>query len=337
MPANSISIKANNHRIYQCFEHKKKQLLSEVIEENAGADILIITSKNASKLKEHINNPQIRVMSDEELSEMPDTKCEVLINFDLPQNAQSYFERVSKATIKAVAIVDIAEQKLLYPIETIIGRVIKQEIRSGYGYVTKKDIANAKLKEELKAMRQKEKEKKELPPKRDFKSKRAEEDKPKRDFKPRTENGEKREFKPKRDDDKPKRDFKYKAENGEKKEFRPKRDEADKPKRDFKPRTENGEKREFRPKKNDDKRDFTPKKDEGEKRSYKPDEKKNDSWAKKKKTNTYLGHDENGKAKFSAKSGERNHRYDGSKKETFDAPKKPARTIIIKERKKEEK
>ncbi|MDD3059387.1 MAG: hypothetical protein PHW94_00415 [Sulfurimonas sp.] len=286
MPANSISIKANNHRIYQCFEHKKKQLLSEVMEENAGADILIITSKNAGKLKEHINNPQIRVMSDEELSEMPQTKCEVLINFDLPQSAQSYFDRVSKATVKAVTIVDIAEQKLLYPIETVIGRVIKQEIRPGYGYVTKKDIANAKLKEELKAMRQKEKEKKELPPKRDFK---------------------------------------------------PKREDGDKPKRDFKPRTENSEKKEYRPKRDDDKRDFRPKKDEGEKRSYKPDEKKNDSWDKKKKSNTFLGHDETGKAKFSGKSGERNHRYDGTKKETFDAPKKPARTINIKERKKEEK
>ena len=326
MPANSISIKANNHRIYQCFEHKKKQLLSEVMEENAGADILIITSKNAGKLKEHINNPQIRVMSDEELSEMPQTKCEVLINFDLPQSAQSYFDRVSKATVKAVATVDIAEQKLLYPIETVIGRVIKQEIRPGYGYVTKKDIANAKLKEELKAMRQKEKEKKALPPKRDFKSKRAEEDKPKRDFKPKREEGEKKEYRPKREDgDKPKRDFK------------PKREEGEKPKRDFKPRTENGEKKEFRPKRDDDKRDFRPKKDEGEKRSYKPDEKKNDSWAKKKKSNTFLGHDENGKAKFSGKSGERNHRYDGTKKETFDAPKKPARTINIKERKKEEK
>ncbi|MDD5203506.1 MAG: hypothetical protein PHH41_10220, partial [Sulfurimonas sp.] len=159
-------------------------------------------------------------------------------------------------------------------------------IRPGYGYVTKKDIANAKLKEELKAMRQKEKEKKELPPKRDFK---------------------------------------------------PKREDGDKPKRDFKPRTENSEKKEYRPKRDDDKRDIRPKKDEGEKRSYKPDEKKNDSWDKKKKSNTFLGHDETGKAKFSGKSGERNHRYDGTKKETFDAPKKPARTINIKERKKEEK
>ncbi|MDD2905526.1 MAG: hypothetical protein PHC74_04435, partial [Sulfurimonas sp.] len=122
-----------------------------------------------------------------------------------------------------------------------------------------------------------------------------------------------------------------------KRDFKPKREDGDKPKRDFKPRTENSEKKEYRPKRDDDKRDFRPKKDEGEKRSYKPDEKKNDSWDKKKKSNTFLGHDETGKAKFSGKSGERNHRYDGTKKETFDAPKKPARTINIKERKKEEK
>ncbi len=42
------------------------------------------------------------------------------------------------------------------------------------------------------------------------------------------------------------------------------------------------------------------------------DEKRKKAWAKQKKESTYLGKDEDGKAIFSGKTGERNHRYDGT-------------------------
>ena len=58
---------------------------------------------------------------------------------------------------------------------------------------------------------------------------------------------------------------------------------------------------------------------------------KDDKWAKKKKTpNQFLGKDENGKAIFSGKSGDRNHRYDGTPRDKYDAPKKVGRKINIK-------
>jgi len=77
------------------------------------------------------------------------------------------------------------------------------------------------------------------------------------------------------------------------------------------------------------------------KREYKKDDKKDfkksdssDKWAKKKKEpNKFLGYDENGKAKFSGKSGDRNHRYDGTQHDKYDAPKKVGRKISIKQRK----
>ena len=298
MPAKAITVKSNSHRIYQCFENKKKQLLGELLEQNKNLNILVVTSKNAKGLKEL--HPNVKILSDEELAELPDLTCEYLINYDLAQTPQNYLKRVAMATGQSVAIVDINEQKLLYPIEITLGRVIKQEALPGYGYVTKKDIINAKKKEELREMRKKENEKKEERNSRDFKPKK---------------------------NDKEKREFRAKKEDGEKREFRPKR--------------EDGEKREYKPKSTDDKkRDFRPKTNDGEKREYKPrsaeGEKKSDAWANKKKaSNKFLGHDESGKAKFTGKSGERNHRYDGSKKEVFDAPKKPARTINIKARKPE--
>jgi len=312
MPAKAITLKSNNHRIYQCFENKKKQLLSELIEQNKNLDILVATSKNAKGLKEI--HPDVKILSDEELAELPELKCEYLINYDLAQTPQDYLSRVARASQQSVAIVDIAEQKFLYPIETTLGRVIKQEALPGYGYVTKKDIINAKKKEELREMRKKEAEKKEEKGGRDFKPKKS---------------------------DKEKREFRAKKEDGEKREYKPRNAEGEK--REFRPKTNDSEKREYKPKSFDDKkRDFKPKTNDGEKREYKPrnaeGDKKNDAWAKKKKASSkFLGYDETGKAKFTGKSGERNHRYDGSKKEVFDAPKKPPRAINIKARKPEEK
>ena len=71
------------------------------------------------------------------------------------------------------------------------------------------------------------------------------------------------------------------------------------------------------------------------KRSF--DKPKDDKWAKKKKApNQFLGKDDNGKAIFSGKSGDRNHRYDGTPRD--DRPQKVGKKISIKARKpKEEK
>jgi len=66
------------------------------------------------------------------------------------------------------------------------------------------------------------------------------------------------------------------------------------------------------------------------------DEKRKKAWAKQKKESKYLGKDEDGKPIFSGKSGERNHRFDGTprsddekkenprfKKKSYDSEKKP--------------
>ena len=76
------------------------------------------------------------------------------------------------------------------------------------------------------------------------------------------------------------------------------------------------------------------------KKEFKKDFDKSDSsdkWEKKKKApNKFLGKDDNGKAIFSGKSGERNHRYDGTPKDKYAAPSKVGRKISIKSRKPKE-
>lgn len=84
-------------------------------------------------------------------------------------------------------------------------------------------------------------------------------------------------------------------------------------------------------------RDFKKDGKKFDKKSDKKPDAKDDRWAKKKKApNKFLGKDENGKAIFSGKSGERNHRYDGTPRDKYDAPKTTGKRINIKARKPKE-
>ncbi|MEN4045294.1 hypothetical protein [Sulfurimonas sp. NWX367] len=234
MPAETIAIKPNNHRIYPCPDDKKTELLNKIIEENKNEDILIVCANNSQALKEELDNKEIPVIEDRELVKNKDLTCGFLISYDMPIKAIVYIARVSKATHKAVMLLDESEQKALHAIETLLGRAIKQERVTGFEY-PQKESKNS--------------------------------DEPKRK---KLSKDEIREVAKKR----------YESSTQEKPKF-------DKPKGDF----------------------------------TKDDEKEN-KWAKKKKApNKFLGKDENGKAKFSGKSGERNHRYDGKPREKLTGKK----------------
>ena len=247
MPADSLSIKPNNHRIYQCPTHKKLELLNKVVLDNVDADILIVCSKEPQVITNALQNKAIKVMEDRELIKKKDLKCEMLISYDLPIKNIVYMARVAKATNKAILLLDATEQKELYQIEMLLGRAIKQEKIEGFEYekLPSKDTAAGRKsmsKEQIKEVAKKRYEEKTQEPKE--------------------------------------------------KTYKPKKDYGD----------------------------------EGKK-----------NWDKKKKSpNKFLGKDENGKAIFSGKSGDRNHRYDGTPRDKWDAPKKTGRTINIKARKPKE-
>jgi len=281
MPDDQISLKHNKHRIHPCPNDKKLSLLNLLIAQNATLDIVVATAEDTQAIKEAITASNVKVLNDKELLKLPELRCKLLISYDLPSTAILYMARVAKATEGTIILLDKDEQKQLYPIETLLGRVIRQEIVAGFEYAVEE-----KIKREQKPF-----------------------DRPKRD-------GERSERKPfeKPKYDKPKRD----SEKPERKPFdKPK---YDKPKRDG----ESSERKPF------DKPKFDKPKRDGEKSEQKAyDKPKRDD----KKSNKFLGKDESGKAKFSGKSGERNHRYDGTPKEKYEAPKNVGRKISIKERK----
>ena len=273
MSANTITIKPSNHSIYQCPIEKKIGLIDKIVEENKKLDIVVVCSSDVDALRESLANKDIRVVEDRELVKDKEFKCEFIIGYDMPIKAIVYMARVSKATKKAVMLLEESEQKGVHSIEMLLGRAVKQESIEGFMYPVV--------------------EKKEEDPNR---------------RKPLTKE-QISEIAKKRHEDATRE--KPKFEKSDKPKFDKKRD-------DFK-------KGDF---KNGDKKDFSK-----EKRKSGSD----DKWAKKKKApNKFLGKDENGKAIFSGKSGERNHRYDGTPRDQYDAPRKVGKKISIKARKPKE-
>lgn len=250
MSENSITIKPNNHRIFQCPSDKKIELLNDIIEQDKKLDIVVVTSGDAEELKAKLESNSVRVITDRDMVKDKELTCQYLISFDLPIKAIVYMARLSKASQQAVALIAQEEQKDLYPIEMLLGRAIKQEVVEGYEYP---------------------------------KIERAEESKPK-------------------------------AKKLTKEEI-----------------TDIAKKRH---------EDATVERVKKESDSYKKpkfDKTSDNKWEKKKKSpNKFLGKDENGKAIFSGKTGDRNHRYDGTPKDRYSAPKKVGKKISIKARKPKE-
>ncbi|MFA5460794.1 MAG: hypothetical protein WC274_01790 [Sulfurimonas sp.] len=323
MSSTKIIIKHNKHRIHPCPNDKKLSLLTLLLEQNRTLNILVASSKDIELTKEVTEAKNVTVVNDDELVSQPDLMCDLLISYDLP-SADIYMSRLSRAKEGAIILLDISEQQNLYPIETILKRVIRQDILVGYEYEPqeKMKIAQKSLQKEKSVYKfdpdasdKPSYEKTQTEYKKSFDKPRFDKpkwDKPKRD----AEGSERKTFdkpkfdKPKYDKpkyDKPKRD----GENSERKPF-------DKPKWD-KPKSD-GESSERKP---FDKPKWDKPKYDGEKKYDKSG----------KKPNKFLGKDDSGKAKFSGKSGERNHKYDGKPRENIEAPKNVGRKITIKERK----
>ncbi len=190
MPTATILIKPNNHRIYRCPQDKKEDLLNKIIEENNSKDILVACLAKPEVLKAKLQNQNIRVIEDRELIQNRELTCEFLISYDMPIEATVYVERVSKATNKAVMLLDESEQKALHHIERLLGRAIKQEQVVGFEYPQKtkklldrsvgKKLSKEEIKEVAKQRYEKstqEKPKFEEKPKHRFKSDEKKDDK----------------------------------------------------------------------------------------------------------------------------------------------------------------
>lgn len=249
MSSTKPTIKATNHCVHPCPNDKKLALVKELIAQNSSEDIIVVASLDTKSIEEFLQDSKIKVIDDRTLIKDSELSCSYLISYDIPAKAVIYMARLSHTTAKAALLVNETEQKLLYPIETLLGRVIQQKPITGFEYVVVE--------------------------------------------------------KPKQDPKAPKKLSKERIKEIAKKNY-------------------------------DEKVDTPKPESQRPKREHKSNDEKASQWEKKKKApNKFLGKDDDGKAIFSGKSGERNHRYDGTPRDRYDAPKKVGRKINIKALKKD--
>jgi len=179
MPANKITIKHNKHCIHPCPNDKKIELLKLLISQNENSKIIIVSVEENESLKE-LSSLHVEVMSDKELYKAKETTCDLLISYDLPTKAIVYISRLGSATKAAIILLDSTEQKQLYPIETLLGRVIRIEKIEGFEHGDLKlTIAQAKPESEYNfKVEQEKQEEREAKKKRD--EERGYSDKPKK-------------------------------------------------------------------------------------------------------------------------------------------------------------
>jgi superfamily II DNA/RNA helicase len=187
----AITIKPNNHRIYQVPNNKKIELINKIIDENSSENIVVVCANAPQELQTKLADQSIRVVEDRELVKDKDLRTDFLISYDMPIEAIVYIERVGRANEKAVMLLDEQEQKLLYKIEMLLGRAIKQEKIEGFEYPQKvkrelgKPVRKKLTKEEISEIAKKryEKSTQEKPKFDKEKSERDEARKPKKEFK----------------------------------------------------------------------------------------------------------------------------------------------------------
>ena len=181
MSSNSITIKPNNHRVYQCPNDKKIELVNKIISDNEKMDIIVACSKDVDVISGMIQNSKVKIIEDRNLIKDKELSCELLISFDMPIKGIVYMARVAKATQRAIFLIDESEQKALHDIEQLLGRSIKQDIIADFEYavIEKKEsdekpfrkMTKDQIKEEAKKRYDrvtKEPEEKEYKPKKDY-------------------------------------------------------------------------------------------------------------------------------------------------------------------------
>ncbi len=130
MSAATTTIKRHNHRIHPCEASKKQELLKHLSTLYSDKSILIVSAAN-NGLKE-IEDQMITLSDDASLKEIEARQWDILISFDLPAKAEDYLTRLACAKEMALILMDQKEQALLYAIEKLLGKNIKQELIQGF-------------------------------------------------------------------------------------------------------------------------------------------------------------------------------------------------------------
>ncbi len=143
MPSQTPTLKRHNHRVHPCKDEKKEELLELLLSQNTDKKIFVVSSTKTELTSTQEN---VTIVSDEELAKMTDAKCDMMISFNLPSKASKYMQRITHTNTYALILVNPSEEKVIHPIETLIGRTIMQELIEGFSEVQEQKQAQPSLK-----------------------------------------------------------------------------------------------------------------------------------------------------------------------------------------------
>ena len=94
MSTTSSTLKRHNHRVHLCKNEKKEALLAQLLTQNTGKKIIVVTAQKSELTTSQEN---VSIVSDKELYQNPELRCELLISYDLPEKAIVYMSRITKS------------------------------------------------------------------------------------------------------------------------------------------------------------------------------------------------------------------------------------------------
>ncbi len=173
----SSTIKRHNHRVLPCNTERKIELINFLIKNNSDLEIVIVAKETVKDFKDITLNEKIKVTTDAEWSDAITNEFDMLINYNLPDDANIYLTRLELTKEYSLILLEPSEHATLYPVETALGRVLVQDVIKAFETTQSKEMKKVQATKDKKNKRyaqeiQKEQEKKErvalskLPPKR---------------------------------------------------------------------------------------------------------------------------------------------------------------------------
>jgi hypothetical protein len=132
MSENVPAIKRHNHRLHPCSDDRKEALLAVLIERAGEAEVLVVAEAFPEGLAERFAETGAVFAADAELEALEKQRFASVISYDLPEEPQQYLARLAFAAEHASVLLDPGQRIRLYPVETLLGRTIREEAVEGF-------------------------------------------------------------------------------------------------------------------------------------------------------------------------------------------------------------
>ncbi len=126
------ALKRHNHRVHPCEDGRKNELLSFLLERESGGTVLVVAGAFPEKLPESLASETVTFVTDDAIASLEGKTFDLVLSYDLPESVETYLERLKLAGKQAAILLETQRRDRLYPIETFLGRTVREEIIEGF-------------------------------------------------------------------------------------------------------------------------------------------------------------------------------------------------------------